>query len=207
MPNHPPLGAFCRTLPDVGWRRRPLLRLVTAGSGGPGQPSAGITTGCLQWLDAAGTKAGGSPPDQGRRRAIPFPPGSYGAGDEKAAWWSAGRRRASRRPRGAPRRSSDRSGGGRPWLRRSALHPLALFHKVRGSTPPRPLKCGGAFAKSGAVRRAETVTHIRRIRRCQELSARRYPVAVVPARQHRVYPMLATFSAQVGGGRLAMGTQ
>jgi hypothetical protein len=61
MPNHPSLGAFCRTLPDVGWRRRPLLRLVTAGSGGPGQPSAGTMTGCPSRAGRGGNEGGRKP--------------------------------------------------------------------------------------------------------------------------------------------------
>ena len=82
--NHPARGAFCRTLRNVGWRRRPLLRLVTAGPGGPGQPSAGMTTGCPKGLDAAGTKAGGSPPDKGSPKGAPcIPPGSTAPGTKK----------------------------------------------------------------------------------------------------------------------------
>ncbi len=42
--NHPTRGAFCRTLQDVGWRRRPRARLVTLHSGGLGTRSGGTTT-------------------------------------------------------------------------------------------------------------------------------------------------------------------
>jgi len=96
-----------------------LLRLVGFGpapagvasqaarSGGPGQPSGPTTGACLQWLDAAETKGGGSCPDRGPRRA-PFPPGSYGAGD---------RNRRDGAPRGATRskRSRDRRTGCAAW--------------------------------------------------------------------------------------------
>ena len=126
--NHPARGAFCRTLSNVGWRRRPLLRLVTAGSGGPGQPSAGITTGCLQWLDVAATKGGGSRPGrQGPQKALPGrAPGSTAPGTEKP---QVERRTATRLlALGAARRKA--SGW---WSRRSALHPLALLVGARGS--------------------------------------------------------------------------
>ena len=63
-------------------------------------------------LDAAETKAGGSPPDKGAAKGRPcVPPGSYGAGDLKSPRWSAAGRapfakgaRASQkaRPRWAP---------------------------------------------------------------------------------------------------------
>src|SRR6185503_5712270 len=35
--------------------RRPRAGLVTQPPGGPGQPSAGITTGCLEWLHVTAT--------------------------------------------------------------------------------------------------------------------------------------------------------
>ena len=73
--------------------RRPRASLVSLHSGGPGQPSAGIKTGCLQWLDAAGTKAGGSPPDKGRqvRRPLLSRPEATAPGTEKPRWSAAGR--------------------------------------------------------------------------------------------------------------------
>ena len=64
--------------------RRPRARLVTLLPGGPGSPSVPTMRGCLEWLDAARTKAGESLPDRGPRRA-PSAPGSYGPGDRKAA--------------------------------------------------------------------------------------------------------------------------
>jgi len=53
--------------------------------GGPGQPSAGTRTGCLQWLDVAGTKEGGSPLDRGATKKLPegSAPGSTAPGTEK----------------------------------------------------------------------------------------------------------------------------
>jgi hypothetical protein len=124
--NHPSLGAFCRTLPDVGWRRRPLLRLVTAGSGGPGQPSAGITTGCLQWLDAAGTKAGGSPPDKGSQKRHPLlsRPEATAPGTEKPRWSAAGRAPFAKGARASLKRGQDG--------RHAALRPLGILSGVNG---------------------------------------------------------------------------
>ena len=52
--------------------------------------------GCLEWLDAARTKAGESLPDRGPRRA-PSAPGSYGPGEQKSPPWSAERRPRSRK--------------------------------------------------------------------------------------------------------------
>jgi hypothetical protein len=63
--------------------RRPRAGLVTPHPGGPGQPSAGTKTGCLQWLDVAGTKDGGSRPDQGREERFRPAPGSAAPGTEK----------------------------------------------------------------------------------------------------------------------------
>jgi hypothetical protein len=107
--------------------RRPLLRLVTAGSGGPGQPSAGIMTGCLQWLDAAGTKAGGSPPDKGRQKRHPLlsRPEATAPGTEIAA---PERREATRLCAKGAR--AERRG----WRQAPLGAPApSLF---RGSTPP-----------------------------------------------------------------------
>ncbi len=64
--------------------RRPRTGFVTPSPGGPGQPSAGIMTGCLRWLDAAGTKGGGSCPDRGPGSG-PVAPGSTAPGTEIAA--------------------------------------------------------------------------------------------------------------------------
>ncbi len=94
----------------------------------PASPSAGTTPGCLQWLDAAGTKAGGSPPDKGSPWASPLvPPGSYGAGDRKAAMERRGARTHRSQAcadcaldcQGCPRRKA------RPrWAPRGAPSPL-----------------------------------------------------------------------------------
>jgi hypothetical protein len=149
--NHPTRGAFCRTLSNVGWRRRPLLRHVTAGPGGPGQPSAGITTGCPQGLDAAGTKAGGRPPDKGSPKGFPcVPPGSTAPGTEKP---QVERRKAARPPslqvcancaglfaRGAARRS--------PQGPRRETGGCAF----RCSTPSHSqMEAGAKGSKSGAI--------------------------------------------------------
>jgi hypothetical protein len=54
--------------------RRLRAGLVTLHSGGLGQPSAGTTTGCLKWLDAVRTKAGGSLPDkEGEESSVAHP--------------------------------------------------------------------------------------------------------------------------------------
>jgi hypothetical protein len=68
--------------------------LVPPHSGGPGQPSAGTKTGRLQWLDVAGTKGGGSCPDQGR--------------EERSVLRREARRRGQKSRHGAPR-------GAAPW--------------------------------------------------------------------------------------------
>jgi hypothetical protein len=145
----------------VGWRRRPLLRLVTAGSGGPGQPSAGITTGCPQGLDAAGTKAGGSPPDKGCPKGAPcVPPGSYGAGDRKAAWWSAGRRRALRGAarRGPPEAARRRGEASGCAVRRSTPSHFARGAKVTAYPAPQRIgaaeRCLSGFLKTFFVHEA-----------------------------------------------------
>jgi len=85
IPNHPARGAFCRTLSNVGWRRRPRAGLVTPLPGGPGQPSGPTMRACLKWLDVVATKGGGSRPD--RRAEIPAGslPGSTAPGTEIAA--------------------------------------------------------------------------------------------------------------------------
>ena len=54
----------------------------------PAKPSAGTKTGCLQWLDAAGAKGGGSCPDEGTQEG-PAPVRKHGAGDLKSRMWSA----------------------------------------------------------------------------------------------------------------------
>ena len=48
----------------------------------PAKPSAGITTGCLRWLDAAATKGGGSCPDRGPGSGL-VAARKHGAGDLK----------------------------------------------------------------------------------------------------------------------------
>jgi hypothetical protein len=69
---------------EVEQARRPLLRLASVAPGGLGSPSAGITTGCLQWLDAARMKGGESCPDRAGR-SPPSAPGSTAPGTEIAA--------------------------------------------------------------------------------------------------------------------------
>jgi hypothetical protein len=59
--------------------------------GGPNQPSAGTKTGRLQWLDVAGTKGGGSRPDQGREERLRREAWRQGL---KSPPWRAERRRA-----------------------------------------------------------------------------------------------------------------
>ena len=65
--------------------------LASTHPGGPGQPSGPTAGVCLRWLDAAGTKGGGSRLDGGPERPS-FPPGSYGAGDRNRRVWRAERR-------------------------------------------------------------------------------------------------------------------
>ena len=78
--------------PEVGQARRPRAWLVTSHSGGPGSPSVPTTGDCLQWLDAARTKAGESLPDRASQKPPGSAPGSYGPGD---------RNRRDGAPRGA----------------------------------------------------------------------------------------------------------
>ena len=97
--------------------RRPRAGFVTPSPGGPGQPSAGITTGCLRWLDAAATKGGGSCPDRGSGSG-PVAARKHGARDRKAACGA---------PRGAT--PSERRRAHKKWPRRSARHPLSRFER------------------------------------------------------------------------------
>jgi len=151
IPNHPTRGAFCRTLSNVGWRRRPLLRLVTAGPGGPGQPSAGITIGCPL---RAGRARERRRPEARRireaQKASPLvPPGSTAPGTKKPHG-------------GAP-------DGDAPRKRRARRKAEASGCAVRRSTPSHSRSGGeGKAAKSGAVSRAETIPHARRIPTCKD---------------------------------------
>jgi hypothetical protein len=111
--------------------RRLLLRLVTAAPGGLGSPSVPTKRDCLNWLDAARTKAGESLPDRGPSRA-PSAPGSYGPGDRKAA---SGAPRGARAPDNGARHEKDTGSASR----RSA--PSHVAGVERGTTaypaPPR----------------------------------------------------------------------
>jgi hypothetical protein len=79
----PPEGRSHETSGGRDRLRRPRAGLVPPHPGGPGQPSAGTKTGRLQWLDVAGTKGGGSRPDQGREERFRPAPGSTAPGTEK----------------------------------------------------------------------------------------------------------------------------
>ena len=68
-----------------GRLRRPRAGLVTSHSGGPGSPSVPTTGDCLQWLDAARTKAGESLPDRVEPKAARVRARKHGPGDRKAA--------------------------------------------------------------------------------------------------------------------------
>jgi hypothetical protein len=117
--------------------RRLRAGLVTPSPGGLGSPSVPTTRDCLEWLDAARTKAGESLPDRGPSRA-PFAPGSYGPGDRKAAM-ERREARASRQTR--PRRKA--------WIlrmRRLALHSLVLCEGERKAGVPRAAKNRGGEA-------------------------------------------------------------
>ena len=112
---------------------------LLAPPGGPGQPSAPTTWGCLQWLDAARTKAGESLPDRGPSRA-PSAPGSYGPGDRKAAM--------ERREAPAFSKKGTRQDG--RLVRRSVLHPLDFARRKKEDGLPGAAKNtgGGALAKA-----------------------------------------------------------
>jgi hypothetical protein len=138
--------------PEVEQVRRPRAGFAGRRSGGPGQPSAGTKTGCLEWLDVAGTKGGGSRPDQGREeRSVPRREARRQG--LKIAAWSAARRAPV--AKGRPRRQARTNG------RLAALHPLALcggrrkapLRRGRGLRRPRAAKnrgddaCPEAFAR------------------------------------------------------------
>ncbi len=152
--SHPARGAFCRTLLNVGWSRRPRAGLVTPLPGGPGQPSGPITRARPKGLDAAPAKGGGSRPDEACRKPPRPVPGSYGAGDRnrrKVERRTATRLRSGRRAR----RKAEAK-----WWRRSALHPLAQF--CEGTTPRAPVVRGrkGELQAPAPKRRAETNPHV-----------------------------------------------
>jgi len=65
--------------------RRLRAGLVTPLPGGPGSPSVPTTRDCLEWLDAARTKAGESPPDRVEPKAARVRARKNGPGDRKAA--------------------------------------------------------------------------------------------------------------------------
>src|SRR5216684_4691615 len=94
--------------------------------GGPGSPSAPTTWGCLQWLDAAWTKGGESRLDAGVRAR------KHGPGGQKSRRWSAVWRTCLAKAR-QRREALDR------WLRRTALHSLALGGGAKEDRPPRGL--------------------------------------------------------------------
>jgi hypothetical protein len=110
--------------------RRPRASLVSLHSGGPGQPSAGTTTGRLQWRHVARTKGGESRPDGDPNRS-PVGAGKRGPGDRKAAM--------ERREAGASRQTRARRKAGNCWC--------ASWRSI-------PLTFGGGEKGSGAARRS-----------------------------------------------------
>src|SRR5216684_9185792 len=106
--------------------------------GGPGSPSAPTTWGCLQWLDAAWMKGGES------RLDTVSAPGSTVPVDRKAAGGAPCGERASQKAR-QRREALDR------WLRRTALHSLAMGGGQRKTGLPGASTKntgGGALAKA-----------------------------------------------------------
>jgi len=144
---------------EVGQRRRPRAGFASLHSGGPGQPSAGTMTGCLQWLDAAGTKAGGSPPDKGRqwRRPLLSRPEARRRGQKRRTWSAEWRARLfARRADATPRRSPERAkAGARRWTEGGAARRSIPSLFLRGATPPRPLLRGARRVTTAPPRRKQ----------------------------------------------------
>jgi hypothetical protein len=102
----PPFEGRYRVNPASAMRR-PRVCLARIRPGGPGQPSAPTTWGCLARLHAARTKAGESLPDRVSQKPLGSAPGSYGPGDRKAAMErreapAFSKESAARRKTGAP---------------------------------------------------------------------------------------------------------
>jgi hypothetical protein len=164
--------------------RCPRAGLVTPHPGGPGQPSAGTKTGCLQWLDVAGTKGGGSRPDQGR--------------EERSVLRREARRRGQKSRRGAPR-------GATPWQQG--------VHRRTGSafSARHPLSCEeGKQAKGntgdpGARQTIRAITRVQTVPRALHGPARRSPQGRrrAPAKQHGRFRMSASLQKCRRSGLLA----
>jgi hypothetical protein len=95
-----PIGALLEAFSKWGRGRprgrgsRPRVREALASRPPALRPAA------IEGLDVAGTKAGGSPPNQGSQWRHPLLPArKHGAGDLKSRMWSAERRRALRKGR------------------------------------------------------------------------------------------------------------
>src|SRR3972149_573169 len=100
-------------------------------------------TGCLQWLDATGTKGGGSCLDRGCQKPSGSLVRKHGGQEQKSRQWSAERRlppiaRGKDTPRkrvGRPRRPLK---GSRKPLRFSALRSPSLGGATREGKPRAP---------------------------------------------------------------------
>ena len=120
IPTNPPHseGVLMRRKRGRGRMRRLRAGLVTPSPGGLGQPSVPTMRDCLEWLDAARTKGGGSCPDRGRR-SLPVRARKLRPRGQKSPPWSAEWRARLRQARQRPEALDC-------WLRRSALHSLGL---------------------------------------------------------------------------------
>ncbi len=105
--------------------RRLRAGLVTSHSGGPGSPSVPTTGDCLEWLDAARTKAGKSPPDRVEPKVARVRARKHGPGD---------RNRRDGAPRGA-RALRKRARLDERLVRRLALHPLGFAPGQKREAP------------------------------------------------------------------------
>ena len=92
-----------RTGKPVSSMRRSRVGLVTLPPGGPGQPSAGITTGRLRWLHECEDEGAVATAPDAVRIEDAVSPGSTAQGDRKRRTWSAGRRLPSDRKEGRGR--------------------------------------------------------------------------------------------------------
>jgi hypothetical protein len=157
-------GVFRRRLARRSRVRRPRAGLVTPRSGGPGQPSAGTKTGCLEWLDVAGTKGGGSRPDQeGEEPSVPRREARR-QGQKPPRRSATGRARLQRKTRPRRKARTLRAPRGAPSPRASRPEGKRTARLVAASRGDKPGKDDGAPAPqtTGAMARAFTSCRTRR---------------------------------------------
>jgi len=95
----------------IGLMRRPRAGLVTSPPGGPGQPSAGITTGCLEWLHVATMTERWPPFPNTEPETALVVARKHGPRGQKRRKWSAGRRTPPIARRNGTLRKTSHPGG------------------------------------------------------------------------------------------------